>query len=147
MLCAVFLLGVEIMAPLRLDHLLSMLPQFVSMYLLFCILANLYSIYSPAYLNPGTLKFANPKATVVLMQLLMFLVFFPICQAVTMLPLGIEAAFHAFGWAKGVPICLLLSLVLCAVVLLVYWPSMDLLGEQLQDREQRILEIVTNRGS
>ena len=130
---------------MRLDHFLAMFPQFVSMFLLFCILANLLSIYAPIHVAAGSLKPSNPKLSTVLLQLVMFLVLFPLTQGLTLLPLGIEALLEFLGWTEGVPVCLLLSLAECAAVVLLYRSSLDWQGGLLQAREQRILEIVTNR--
>ena len=40
----------------------------------------------------------------------MFMFLFPLTQAPTFLPLGIEAAMEYKGWTHGAPTCLLLSL-------------------------------------
>jgi len=37
-------------------HLLAMLPQFLSMYFLYCICTNLLSIYTPLHVTPGSLR-------------------------------------------------------------------------------------------
>ncbi|MDR3618091.1 MAG: hypothetical protein P4L85_01985 [Paludisphaera borealis] len=145
LLSAIMLAAVQILRPMRLDHALSMIPQFISMYLMFCFMANLFSIYVPVYLAPGTLKPANPKVTTVLLQVAMFLLVFPLCQSLTLLPLAAESVLNVFGLAEDVPVCLLLSLAQCAAALLLYRVSLDWLGGQLQEREQRILETVTNR--
>ncbi|APW62405.1 hypothetical protein [Paludisphaera borealis] len=144
-LTAIMLTAVQILRPMRLDHALSMIPQFISMYLMFCFMANLFSIYVPVYLAPGTLKPANPKVTTVLLQVAMFLLVFPLCQSLTLIPLAAESVLNVFGLAGRVPVCLLLSLAQCAAALLLYRSSLDWLGDQLQEREQRILETVTNR--
>jgi hypothetical protein len=136
---------VEIARPLRLDHLAAMAPQFVSMYLLFCLLMNILSIYAPLPIAAGSLKPAQTKLTPVLLQLLMFATLFPLTETLTLLPLGIEAVLHWQGVAGGVPIYLLLSLAQCAAVLLVYRLAIALQGDWLQSREQKILEVVTSK--
>jgi ABC-2 type transport system permease protein len=146
-LSAVLVIAILIICPMRFDHALSMIPQFVSMYLLFCSMANLFSIYAPVFIAAGTLKAANPKMSTILLQLLMFMILFPICQGLTLIPLGAEAILNAYGLAQGVPVCLLLSLALCAAVLVFYYFSLGWLGSCLQAREQKILETVTNRGA
>jgi hypothetical protein len=133
--------------PMRLDHLLAMIPQAISMYLLLCILTNGLSIYAPYHLPPGTMKPTNLKASVVLMQLVMILVLFPLVQGLTLLPLGVEAFSRVMGWTQRAPVCLALTLAECALVILVYRVSLDWMGTLLQGREQRILESVTARGS
>jgi hypothetical protein len=129
------------------DHVLALFPQFVSMFLMFCVLANLFSIYAPVYIAPGSLNPSQPKLTTVLLQLLMFAFLFPLTQGLTLLPLGIEAALNFSGRAEGWPICLALSLGECAAVILLYRASLDWLGDAFQSREQRILEIVTHRAT
>jgi hypothetical protein len=137
--------AVLVICPMRVDHAVAMVPQFVSMFLLFCFISNLSSIYVPFSMNPGTLKPMNPKTTTVLLQMVMFLILFPLTQGLTMIPLGVEALLNAFGIARGLPVCLLLALVECALVVLLYDLSLIWLGGQLQAREQIILEKVTNR--
>jgi len=75
----------------------------------------------------------------------MFMFLFPLTQAPTLLPLGVEAALAYQGWIAGAPICLLLSLAECAAVVFIYRVSLNWQGGLLQSREQRILESVTNR--
>src|SRR4029450_1029089 len=41
-------------SPMRLDHLVALLFQLVSMYLLFCLAGNLLSIIGPLALKPGS---------------------------------------------------------------------------------------------
>jgi hypothetical protein len=132
---------------MRLDHVLGMVPQYLSMYLLFCILTNFLSIYAPVHVAPGSLKPSNPKLTTFLLQMVAILFLFPLTQGPTLLPLGIEAALHFLGWGSLVPIYLLLSLVMCAVVAVIYWFSLAWQGSLLQAREQRILETVTARAA
>jgi hypothetical protein len=144
-LSMILVVAVLVICPMRVDHAVAMVPQFVSMFLLFCFISNLSSIYVPFSMNPGTLKPMNPKTTTVLLQMVMFLILFPLTQGLTMIPLGVEALLNAFGIARGLPVCLLLALVECALVVLLYDLSLIWLGGQLQAREQIILEKVTNR--
>ena len=127
-MAAIVLTIVQVLCPMRLDHFLAMFPQYVSMFLLFCIFTNLLSIYAPVYVAAGSLKPSNPKLSTVLLQMVMFLFLFPLTQAPTLLPLGIEAVLRFLGWPAGVPICLVLSLVECAVVVVIYHFSLDWQG-------------------
>ncbi len=146
-LAAILLLGVEILCPLRWDHLLAMVPQYASMFLMFTLMANLMSIYTPLYLPSGALKASNPKALTIVVQLLVFMLLFPLTQAITLVPLGLEALLTFAGWDGGVPIYLLLALLEFAALVFVYRVSLKGLGNLLQSREQRILEVVTNRAA
>ena len=145
-LAAIMLSVAQVVSPLRMDHFLAMLPQFVSMFLLFCILTNLLSIYAPMHIAAGSLKPSHPKLLLILLQMVMLIVLFPLIQAPTLLPLGIETAVNFLGWIKGAPIYLVLSLAECAAVIFIYRYSLDWQGNLFQAREQRILESVTNRG-
>ena len=66
-------------------------------------------------------------------------------QAPALLPLAIETVLRLLGRTAGLPVCLLLSLVECALAVLVYRLLVDWQGGLLQVREQKILEAVTNR--
>jgi len=146
-LAAIVLVMVQALCPLRLDHVLAMVPQFVSMFLLYCIFTNLVSIYTPVYIAAGSLKPAKPRSSTVLLQMVMFLLIFPLTQSVTLLPLGIETMLRFLGWSAAIPIFLVLALAECAVIVLVYYFSLVWQGDLFQAREQRILESVTNRAA
>jgi ABC-2 type transport system permease protein len=138
---------VQVVCPLGLDHFLGMFPHFVSMFMLFCIFTNLMSIYTPVHVAAGSLKPSNPKFSTVLLQMVMFLVLFPLTQSPALLPLGIEALSNFMGWTAGLPIYLLLCLVECAVVAVIYYFSLIWLGDLFQAREQKILDSVTKRAA
>jgi hypothetical protein len=144
---AIMLAIVQTVCPMRPDHVLAMCAQYVSMFLIFCIFANFLSIYTPLHFAAGSLKPSNPKLGTVLLQLLMMLVVFPLMQVPTLLPLGIEAMLRFMGWTGGAPIYLLLSLLECAVIVILFRFALEWQGHLLQSQEQRILEIVTNRAS
>jgi hypothetical protein len=72
-----------------------------------------------------------------------FMVFFPLTQVVTLAPLGTEYVLRLFGEGAGLPVCLLLSILECAVIAVIYYFCTDGLGGLLQSREQNILETVT----
>ena len=80
----VLLVAVQVFVPMRVDHFLAMFPQFVSMFLLFCLLTNLLSIYAPIYITAGALRHSKPKMSVVLSQLLTFVILFPLTQVLTL---------------------------------------------------------------
>ena len=141
----VLLVAVQVFVPMRVDHFLAMFPQFVSMFLLFCLLTNLLSIYAPIYIAAGAPRHSKPKMSVVLSQLLTFVILFPLTQVLTLLPLGIEVLIKSQGWIAQVPVYLILSLLQCALVVLIYRLLLSWQGGLFQSREQQIVEIVTNR--
>jgi ABC-2 type transport system permease protein len=142
---AVMLVAAELISPMRLDHFIAMIPQLISMFLPFCLLANLLSIYAPVYIAPGSLKASNPKLITALLQMAVMLVLFPLAEAITLFPLVAEIGLRMAGWGSNIPVFLLLGLVQCAVVVLIYRATMSGLGNLLQSREQQILEVVTKR--
>ena len=144
---ALLLIVVQVVCPLRFDHLLAMIPQFLSMFLLFCLLANLLSIYAPMRIAAGSMKPSNQKLVPVLMQMAMFTVLFPLTQLPTLVPLGIEAALTFSGLISRTPICLVLTLAECGAVLWIYHICLRWQGDLFQAREQKILEVVTGRAA
>jgi ABC-2 type transport system permease protein len=135
---------VQVVSPLRLDHLLAMLPQMISMYLLFCLLANCLSILTPMAIAAGTLKPTNARLIPVLLQML-FVFLMPVTLAPTLLPLGVEVLLEALGWTRGLPVYLVLSVALCIAVMYLYRWLVTWQGVWLQSREQKILETVTTK--
>lgn len=137
-------LVVEVAYPMRPDYFLACLVQLVTMYFLFCALANWLSILAPMPITPGTMKAANPKIIPILV-VFAFLSMFPLALAPTLLPLGITAYLDYMDWTYGVPVCLPLSLCVCAVVIYVYRLVLPWQGRVLHAREQKILMVVTTK--
>jgi hypothetical protein len=135
---------VQVLYPLRLGYFLAALPQLLSMFLLFCMLANLLSILAPLPIRSGSLKPANPKVLPMLFQIGFALVF-PLALVPTLLPLGVALLLQQFGWVNGGPVCLVLSLAECAAIVWLYRLVLTWEGSLLQAREQSILETVTTR--
>jgi hypothetical protein len=146
-IASVLLAIMQGVCPMRIDHLLATIPQFIAMFMLFCILMNLLSILAPTYVAPGALKPSNPKITTVLLQLAMVLFLLPLSIGPTLLPLGTEVLLRFVGWPAAIPTYLVLSLLQVVVVAVIYWLLLELEGGLFQAREQAILDCVTNRGS
>ena len=77
---SIVLVVLELVCPMSWDHFLAMIPQYVSMYLLFCLLMNFLSIFAPVHVAAGSMKPANPKLVTVLLHMITFMVFFPLTQ-------------------------------------------------------------------
>ena len=103
---------------------------------------NWMSILSPLAINPGTMRMANPGILPVLLVFLcltvMMIAFLP-----TLAPLGITALLIWLGCPEWVPICLPLTLMMCAAILFLYRLALPWQGRLLQAREQKILMVVT----
>jgi ABC-2 type transport system permease protein len=127
---------------MRVDYFLAAIPQALTMYLLFCLLANCLSIYAPSLVRSGSFKPASPKGLALLLQFaIVFL--FPWAVLPALLPLGVEFGLEQMGWLTGWPICLALSVLECAAVVFIYRLVLTWEGQALQAREQKILAVVT----
>jgi hypothetical protein len=135
----------QVIMPMRFDYLLAVLPQFLSMYLLFCLLANALSLLAPVRVPPGALRATKMGIVPVLLHLAFFLVLFPLVLAPTLLPLGVQLLWEQLGWIAWAPVGLLLSLVECAAVVFLYRLVLSWQGQLLQAREQKILEMVRTK--
>jgi ABC-2 type transport system permease protein len=135
---------VQLLYPMRLDHFLALAPRFVTMYLLYCLVANILSILAPMRIASGSFQPAKPRGLVILLQLI-FMFLCPVILSLTLLPFLIELAAEAIGWRYGLPLDLLLSLLECVAIVYIYGLLLGLQGDWLQAREQRILQIVTTR--
>src|SRR5262249_47902532 len=100
----VLLVALQAVSPLRWDHALAMIPQYISMFLVFCLLMNFLSIYAPVYVAAGSLKPSNPKITTVLLHLVTFMILFPLSQGLLLIPVGTELALRFAGIGSGIPI-------------------------------------------
>ena len=144
-IAAILLALFQAVCPMRVDHLLATIPQFISMFLVYCALMNLLSILTPTYVAPGSLKASNPKLITVLAQLAMVFVLLPLTIGPTLIPLGIEMLLRFLGWPAALPTYLVLSFVQVVIVGFIYLLFLELEAGLLQAREQTILERVTNR--
>jgi hypothetical protein len=140
-LCAVAAAFVQIVYPLRVDHFLAVMLQFLSMYLLFCLLANTVSILAPMAVAPGTMRPTNTKIIPVLLNIAL-VILLPAVLAPTLLPLAVELGLETLGVVEGLPICLVLTLLLDVGIIFFYRLVLKWQGDFLQAREQKILEIV-----
>jgi ABC-2 type transport system permease protein len=132
----------QVLYPMRFDHFLATVVQFLSMYLLFCLPANLLSILAPMQIAPGSFKPANPRLVAVLLQLL-FIFVFPFVLLPTLLPLGVEFLAETLGAPAGLPLALALSVLECVAVVYLYRLVLTWEGHLLQIREKQILDLVT----
>jgi len=87
---------------------------------------------------------AKNKVLVVFAQILLLLLF-PIAMFPTWIPVGAELWLNHLKPGTGIPIYLILSTALLALLALVYHHALSLQGNLLQRRERRILQAVTAR--
>jgi hypothetical protein len=142
---AIGITALEVAYPMHMDHFIAVAVQMVSMYLVYCLVLNLLSMFAPSAIASGSLKPVRPKGVAVVIHLLFFFFVLPIALATTLMPLGLEFLLQDFAWLSHVPIYFLLTLVELAVILYLYPRALVLQGRILQAREQKILEIVAAR--
>jgi ABC-2 type transport system permease protein len=125
-----------------LDYLLAAPAQLLSMFLVFCLLANWWSILAPMAIRAGSLRAAQPKGFTILLHIA-FTFLFPLVLLPTLLPLGIEVLLNRFGLMIGMPIGLVLTVLESVGIGFLYRLVLASQGNLLQSREQRILHLVT----
>jgi len=129
------------LAPLRLDYLAGAVLQLLSMYLVFCIAGNLWSIVSPVTLKPGS-GMPVPYQGLRSFGHFLFLLCGSLALSLTLLPLGVAALLQYMNWIINVPVYLVLNAVQLVLIALLYPMVLNWEGGLLQRREQQILEIV-----
>ncbi|HZZ78686.1 MAG TPA: hypothetical protein VFE62_09215 [Gemmataceae bacterium] len=131
----------EIFLPLPLDELLAMPLRLASMFMIFCMGANLLSILAPMPVAVGSLKPLSPKVLPLLLHML-FVIAMPFALMSTLLPLGIKVGWEAMECPGVVPIYLLLTALEFLAIGLLFRVVLTWEGRLLQAREQVILETV-----
>jgi hypothetical protein len=139
---ALLLLATHVVIPMTFVHALAAILQCVPAYLLLCILGNFSSILTPMAMSMGSMKPVQPKLAVILVQMLVMMLA-PLCLAPAFLALAGEAALAEWYQIRGIPICFVVTLVELLVVRWAYGRVIAAQGRMLQQREPRILEIVS----
>jgi hypothetical protein len=143
-LSLIIVVVVQVLSPMRLDHLLAVLVQLASMFLIFCLLANALAILAPIPIAAGAFQPSRVRMTPILFHMA-FMLIFPMALLPIFAPLGLEALLSELGHARGWPIALVLSLGLLAGIVALYRRAVVWEGRWLAGREQAILEVVTSR--
>jgi ABC-2 type transport system permease protein len=116
--------------------------QLAAILLLAALVGNVCSILVPYRIQQGSMK-PTKMPCLAIVTILVCQMLFPIAMAPAFVPPLAEYLWQKAGWLAAVPVNLLLSAVLAAVLALVYWQTLGPLGRLLQRRETRILGIVT----
>jgi len=129
---------------LPMSHLVASWAQLLSGFINALMIGNVFSILAPYRFSPDSLQPTKMTGTLVLLgllcQVLMLMSFAPL-----LLPAGIELLVLKVGWLPGWPINLLMSILLLAFSATLYQLTRPSLGRLLEQREQRILELVTEQ--
>jgi hypothetical protein len=103
---------------------------------------NALSILVPYRIQPGSLKPTKMPGLAMLAMILCHLLI-PVAMAPAFVPPLAELLWRMAGWPDAVPVNLILSVLLAALVAFAYWQTLGPLGRLLQRRETKILGVVT----
>lgn len=143
-LCWLLAAVAECVFPVRVDLFLTVILQTVAMYLLFILLANLLSIYTPMAMAAGAVQPTGVKLMPVLAQMLIMM-FYPLLLLPTLAPLGLEVLLAELGVVRGVPVALPLMVLVLAGVVALYRLLLNWEGRLLAAREKTVLAVVTSK--
>jgi hypothetical protein len=96
----------------------------------------------PYRVQQGTLKPTKMPGLAMLVLMLCHMLF-PLAMVPVFVPPLADFLWQTAGWSNAVPVNLILSVTLAALVSLAYWQAIGPLGRLLQRRETRILAVVT----
>ena len=143
--CFLANIALEILMPMRIDHFISGILHFLPMFLGMCLLGNMLSIFAPIAVAQGSMKASDVKFMPVLMHMGSMMIL-PIIYLPAILPAGIEIALDQSGLLPGIPVAIWLDVLVAVGSVYAYRRLLDWQGGILQDREKRILEVVTSKG-
>ena len=126
-LCLVLALILQAFLPMPLDFFVANLAQTISMFLLYCLLANCLSILAPLPIATGSMQPSNIRKKSMIWHLAFFVIV-PAAFAVMLVPFWIEQHCRRRGLLEWMPWCLLLSLAECAVTFCLYRTRTKLAG-------------------
>ena len=116
--------------------------QIAAMLLIAGLAGNLLSILVPYRIQPGSMKPTKMPGLAMLVMILCQMLF-PVAMAPAFVPPLAELLWRLAGWPDVVPVNLILSFLLAALVAFAYWQTLGPLGRLLQRRETKILGVVT----
>ncbi len=117
--------------------------QLLGIFLALCLVGNLASMLAPYRMTPGSLKPTKMPAGTVFLTFLLHLLFPLIVAPAFLAPIG-GGFMNLVGWLPAATGNLLISTLLLALAGLCYYRFLPPLGELLQRREKRILDVVTH---
>lgn len=137
------IIAVGLTFKLGLSQFATAVIQILTMFLLYCMMTNICSIYAPIAIPSGTLKATRPGMTVLVILLGCMMVSPVVLGLPAILPLMVELILADIYGITSVPVSLVLSLVILVVVAFCYRHILIWEGRLLAARERRILEVVT----
>jgi hypothetical protein len=99
---------------------------------------------APMPIAAGSLRPSGGKFIPILVNLaLLFLM--PMTMSPAFIPVAAGVVADTFDWGPGQLYCVGLAILECGLVVLLYRIVLDIQGRNLQDRELKILEVVTSK--
>lgn len=143
-LFAVFLVLVTVLLHLRPTAIFASVLGFCGGFPALSALGNLLSISMPYRMEAGTLKATKVKG---LTQLLIAVtqLLFPFAILPLFIPAGLGWMCDHFNWLPGTIVMLGGSAFLALASVFIYWQMLEPMGNLLQRREQKILQVVTQQ--
>jgi len=141
-LSATLVIFIGIVTNTQLTHLVATLLQVIVAFLIYFVISNHTSIYAPLGLATGTMKPVSMKFSVIAMQFVAVL-FTPLTVVPAILALAAELGISFLWRIHGVPIYLLLTLVQLPVAIWMYRWAVTRQGRNLQEQEQKILDVIS----
>ncbi|MHC4322754.1 MAG: ABC-2 transporter permease [Planctomycetota bacterium] len=139
---AIFLLIVKIGMGVSFVIITAAGLQLLAAFLIISMAGNLISILIPYRIASGSLK-PTKSSTKTNILIFLYRMFFPMIIAPIFIPPAMGLLWSKVGWLPAGPVNLFFSAALLALLAFFYRLSLGSLGELLQRREQKILEVVT----
>jgi hypothetical protein len=140
---AVYLVLATILAHLRASDVVTAGFEFAGAFLAMSAMGNLASILAPYRIAPGSMKPTKTTGMTTFLIIIVANLLFPMAMLPVFLPAGLGALADSLGWLPGAAVTLACAFLFAALSALVYWRTLEPLGQLLQRREQRILQVVT----
>lgn len=143
-LCGVLIGMIQFFIPQDIFTLLASFIQIPAIYLLYCILGNVVSIFFPMGIKRGTMQPVNPRFVPMLIFMLGIMLAPGILLIPTMVACGIPMLLEFWFQISAGWLYFLLSIVQLVATVFVYRWSIKLQGNWLWKQESKILAIVSN---
>jgi ABC-2 type transport system permease protein len=132
----------QILMPMRWDHYFAILLLSVSVFAIFCLIANQLSILVPLPMSAGSMRAAQVRLAPMLAYFFStFLI--PVFMMPIAIPFGLEWLLR--DRIGSFPLAFTLSLVVAAAGIAIYLRLLHWQGNQLQAKETNVLQIVTSK--
>lgn len=143
-ICLLLICVVQVIVPQGIASFLASVLQVLAVYLLYCVLGNLVSIFFPMGIKRSSMQPANPRFVPMLIMMVGLLVGPTVLMIPTVIACGIPAIIEAvtdrsMGW-----LYLILSSIQLGLVLAIYRLAIKQQENWLWRQEPRILDVVAN---